>query len=70
MESWIANERRKICKACTLRPTCTAVKDGKLWFEDAPACPEKKLHTRADYLRWERAWPSDVPPVSGCCDPP
>lgn len=64
--AWLAKKRHDICHTCPKAPTCA----GKFTMLDpTPDCPLDKLPPLADELTWAKAWPDDVPAISGCCDP-
>lgn len=63
---WMVNERRKICLACKMYPTCPVVRDGEIWFIDVPRCPLNLLKSFAD-MKWEKSFPPHIEPITGCC---
>ncbi len=65
MESWIVDNRHKTCLQCPQVKECKAALF--IFTENSP-CPLSKHPTRAEEIA-ERAWPSGVDRISGCCDP-
>lgn len=64
--SWLIYQRDQICANCSQVDGCpVAIRI----LEDAPPCPRGALLSKADAIA-ERAWPSGVDQLSGCCDPP
>lgn len=64
MEDWIIQSRRKVCLACELVKTCRAMPS---IFKEATDCPKGAHQPRYEAIA-ARAWPSDKPAISGCCD--
>jgi len=62
---WLAKKRHDTCHNCAQAKGCQ-IKFKML--DPAPACPLDKLPPLSDELKWARAWPEDVPAISGCCD--
>lgn len=61
---WLVDKRHDICVKCDMLRACT----GKFSIlDEAPRCP-KKLLIPADAEIANRAWPSNAPKASGCCD--
>ena len=64
--AWLANQRDKTCATCPQVAGCDV---SIRILEDAPPCPRGVLPSKANAIA-ERAWPSGVDRLSGCCDPP
>lgn len=64
IENWIVNQRRKVCMDCDLHKDCPS---SRHLFAEASGCPKGLHPTRAEAVT-ERAWPSNAPRLSGCCD--
>jgi len=62
---WLIEKRFRTCQVCFARIGCKA---SNTLFEELPSCPLNAHHSAIDELRWEKAWPQHVKPVSGCCD--
>ena len=64
--AWLISKRDQTCAKCEQVATCeVAIRI----LEQAPPCPLGRLPALADEIA-ERAWPSSVQRLSGCCDPP
>lgn len=64
MESWIVQKRRKTCLSCEAMADCLAIPS---IFKEQSDCP-KSFHPPRHEEIADRAWPSDKPAISGCCD--
>lgn len=65
LPQWLIKKRHDTCQQCIKLMACP---DAINMFDINPRCMLGALHSLEDELRWERAWPSQAPKVSGCCD--
>jgi hypothetical protein len=62
---WIVQKRAQICASCEFKHNCTST---LVIMLEGTLCPKNKFDSAQEDIA-EKAWPKNVPRISGCCDP-